>query len=81
MGHGGGRAGFDDARHGPVPCKRGTGVCRRHTLMGLTPQLWTPPKIDSWDQRAEVSPLNDAGSMSVAGGYRKIYQGFGDINI
>lgn len=40
------------------------------------------PEIDSWYQRAEVSPLNKMKSMSqVGGGDRKIYQGPGKINI
>lgn len=40
------------------------------------------PEIDSWYQRAEVSPLNKMKSMCLADGDdRKIYQGPGKINI
>lgn len=43
---------------------------------------WSPPEIDGWSQRAEVSPLYKMRSMSRADGDdRKIYQGPGKINI
>lgn len=44
--------------------------------------LWSPPEIDSWSQRAEVSPLYKMKSMSqVDRDDRKIYQGPSKINI
>lgn len=54
----------------------------RACLALLCSPLWSPPEIDSWSQRAEVSPLYKMKSMSRAGGDdRKIYQGLGKINI
>lgn len=54
----------------------------RDCLVLLCSPLWSPPEIDSWSQRAEVSPLYKMKSMSQADGDdRKIYQGLGKINI